>query len=217
MGTNHDEIFEYGWNDEGAVCSHSYLLPVIDKTIRKYVAKVGNREKVSVFDAGCGNGYLARHFYECGFQTAGCDNSASGINSARTACPGGHFEVLSVYDDMAAVFGKDWDIVVSSEVIEHLYNPRLFVRRVAALLRPGGLFIVTTPYHGYVKNFVLAAAGALDRHFTALWDGGHIKFWSFKTLSVLLREQGFVHPGFHGAGRLPLLWKSMVVTSLKSL
>ncbi|MBB3777235.1 hypothetical protein FHS52_003232 [Erythromicrobium ramosum] len=37
-----------------------------------------------------------------------------------------------------------------------------------------------------MKNVILAASGKLDRHFTALWDGGRIKFFSVATLSVLL-------------------------------
>jgi 2-polyprenyl-6-hydroxyphenyl methylase/3-demethylubiquinone-9 3-methyltransferase len=57
-------------------------------------------------------------------------------------------------------------------------------------LKPAGHFIVSTPYHGWLKNVVLALSGKMDNHFTALWDGGHIKFWSRETLSRLLRSKG---------------------------
>ena len=70
---------------------------------------------------------------------------------------------------------------------------------------------MSTPYHGYVKNVALALAGKLDDPFPALWDGGHIKFFSRNTLEQMLREQGFEVTGFAGAGRLPYLWKSMLV------
>ena len=60
------------------------------------------------------------------------------------------------------------------------------------LLRPGGLFVVPTPYNGYLKNVALAVSGRMDRHWIALWDGGHIKFWSWKTIRVMLKEGGFV-------------------------
>jgi 2-polyprenyl-6-hydroxyphenyl methylase/3-demethylubiquinone-9 3-methyltransferase len=73
--------------------------------------------------------------------------------------------------------------------------------------------VLTTPYHGYLKNLALAVTGAMDAHFTALWDGGHIKFWSYRTLRQLLQEFGFGHCEFRGAGRWPALWKSMVVTA----
>lgn len=215
MSTTLDKTSDYGWKGEGQVCSHEYLIPVIDKVIEKYRQGHAQVENLRIFDAGCGNGFLAGHLLTCGFETAGCDESATGINIAKQQYPLVRFKVMSVYDDMAGVFGRDWDIVVSSEVIEHLFSPRLFVRRASDLLKPGGLIVLTTPFHGYVKNIVLAATGSLDRHFTALWDGGHIKFWSFKTLKLLLKEQGFEQPTFYGAGRVPYLWKSMVVSAKK--
>ena len=78
-------------------------------------------------------------------------------------------------------------------------------------LRTGGTIVLTTPYHGYLKNLALALSGKLDDHFTALWDGGHIKFWSRRTLIRLLQEFGFEVREFRGAGRVVWLWKSMVV------
>jgi hypothetical protein len=53
----------------------------------------------------------------------------------------------------------------------------------------------------------------MDNHYSALWDGGHIKFWSRSTLTTLLQEHGFRVIRFEGAGRVPLLWKSMIVTA----
>ena len=47
------------------------------------------------------------------------------------------------------------------------------------------------------------------------WDGGHIKFWSCTTVSQLLNESGFRIVRFIGAGRLPFLWKSMIVVAQK--
>jgi 2-polyprenyl-3-methyl-5-hydroxy-6-metoxy-1,4-benzoquinol methylase len=82
------------------------------------------------------------------------------------------------------------DVVVSTEVVEHLYHPQRLIQNAFRLLKPSGHFIVSTPYHGYVKNVVLALSGKLDNHFTALWDGGHIKFWSHETLSELLTGKG---------------------------
>ena len=70
---------------------------------------------------------------------------------------------------------------------------------------------------GYLKNCALAISGKLDAHFTALWDGGHIKFWSRRTLTALLQEAGFQVVSFRGAGRCPWLWKSMLIAARKPL
>ncbi len=71
--------------------------------------------------------------------------------------------------------------------------------------------IISTPYNGYLKNIVIALLDGFDKHHTVLWDGGHIKFWSFKTISALLKEFDFDVVKFKGVGRLPYLWKSMII------
>ena len=105
--------------------------------------------------------------------------------------------------------------VISMEVIEHLYSPRTFAAFVRSILEAngGGRFILTTPYHGYLKNLSIALAGKADRHYSALWEGGHIKFWSRRTLAILLREAGFRNMAFTGAGRIPYLWRHMVFSA----
>jgi 2-polyprenyl-3-methyl-5-hydroxy-6-metoxy-1,4-benzoquinol methylase len=105
--------------------------------------------------------------------------------------------------------------LLSLEVVEHVYFPRKFAACAYALLEPGGTAIISTPYHGYLKNLVLAATGAMDSHFTALWDHGHIKFWSMRTLGELLREAGFRQIDFRRVGRVPALAKSMIAVARK--
>ncbi|MDJ0898543.1 MAG: class I SAM-dependent methyltransferase [Xenococcus sp. MO_188.B8] len=72
-------------------------------------------------------------------------------------------------------------------------------------------------YHGYLKNVLLAVSGKIDQHFTSLWDGGHIKFFSVNTLKTLLELEGFINLKFDFAGRFPYIWKSMLCScTLKS-
>ena len=97
------------------------------------------------------------------------------------------------------------------EVVEHVFYPRKFAVCVHELLEPGGTAIISTPYHGYWKNLALALTGKLDAHFTALWDNGHIKFWSVKTLTTLLTEAGLNVNRVVRVGRVPLFAKSMIV------
>ena len=62
--------------------------------------------------------------------------------------------------------------------------------------------IISTPYHGYLKNLVLALTNKWDAHLNPFWDGGHIKFWSRKTISRLLSENGFRVIQFIGSGTI---------------
>jgi 2-polyprenyl-3-methyl-5-hydroxy-6-metoxy-1,4-benzoquinol methylase len=171
---------------------------------------------VRVLDVGCGNGFTCGEFIKLGCEVVGIDLSRQGIEIARKAHPQGRFEVLPADDKLLDNLGETpFDIVVSTEVIEHLYSPREYTQGCFRALRPGGRFICTTPYHGYLKNLVLSLAGKWDSHANPLWDGGHIKFWSRKTLMRLLTETGFDNLQFHGAGRLPCLWMTMVMSGDK--
>ena len=187
--------------------AHSYLLPDL--------ARILDRSRPRrAFEMGCGNGAVANWCQSRGIEVTGIDFSESGIAQARLAYPGLALSVGSAYDDLAAVYGR-FPVVISLEVVEHLYFPRKFAKSVFDLLEPGGLAIVSTPYHGYLKNLALAASGRLDAHFTALWDGGHIKFWSERTLRQLLAEAGFGSIAFRRVGRVRPLAKSMIATALK--
>ena len=136
-----------------------------------------------------------------------------GISIAREQLPSTAFYPLGVDSDPALITATEglFDTVVSTEVIEHLYAPHLLPRFAWHCLRPGGLLIVTTPYHGYLKNLALSFAGKWDHHHTALWHGGHIKFWSKRTLRSLFEtNNAFRAIEFRGAGRAPYLWNSMI-------
>jgi 2-polyprenyl-6-hydroxyphenyl methylase/3-demethylubiquinone-9 3-methyltransferase len=204
MFKSDSSVPEYGWKDACPTDAHVYLWPVLLDVIKGI-----NIPAPKIFDAGCGNGFLAGQLLMNGYKVSGCDASVLGVNAAIENYPKGNFEVASVYDNLEQRFGADWDIVISSEVVEHLYNPRLFAENLFKMIKPGGYLVISTPYHGYMKNLAIASIGKFDNHFTALWDGGHIKFWSYSTLKMLLKEQGFCDFCFFGAGRFPFygnLW-----------
>jgi len=197
---------DYDYTNSAHSHAHDYLLPHVDAMLESLKPK-------RVFDLGCGNGSTAAHLAQT-YEVVGVDASQTGVEHARAAFPNIRFDVASAYDDLAASYGQ-FDAVVSLEVVEHLYDPRLYARNMFNLVRPGGGIVVSTPYHGYLKNIALAVSGKLDKHFTALWDGGHIKFFSIDTLSRLLTEAGFVDLRFERAGRIPALAKSMICCARK--
>ena len=149
-----------------------------------------------------------------GFDVSGVDISASGIAIGRQNYPHLKLAIGNVYDDLAQVYGQ-FPLVVSLEVIEHCFDPRRFLKTMHDLIAPAGIGILSTPYHGYLKNLALAVSGKWDDHLTALWDGGHVKFFSTATFSALLMECGFKDIQFTYVGRIPPFAKSMIATVRK--
>jgi hypothetical protein len=87
----------------------------------------------------------------------------------------------------------------------------LFISFCKSQLKQGGELIITTPYHGYLKNLMLSLLNKWDSHMDPLWLGGHIKLWSAKTLTKALINGGFSVVEFSGSGRMPYFWKSMII------
>lgn len=203
--------YEYTYTNVCESHHHTYLLPPLLDLIQSIPIKPG--QSLKVLDLGCGNGSLSRQLAKQGYEVVGVEASLSGVQLAQRLIPECQFIHASIYDLPVADLDQQFDVVVSAEVIEHLLYPRELLSAAKRCLNPEGRIILTTPYHGYFKNLVLAALGKMDQHYTALWDGGHVKFFSVSTLSQLLEQEGFTDIRFHFAGRFPYLWKSMLCSA----
>ena len=199
----------YRYVDNKLNASHDYLLPAVKAILANQFPSCQR-----MFELGCGNGSVANALSKFGFEVTGVDASQEGIAQAHQSYPDLNLHLGSAYDNLRNQYGQ-FPVVISLEVVEHLYFPRKFARTVYDLLEPGGTAIISTPYHGYWKNLTMALTGTMDAHFTALWDHGHIKFWSFRTLQALLGEAGFVNIEFYRVGRIPALAKSMIAIAKK--
>ena len=197
----------YGWTSGTAPHSCHYIAPIV-------LARITKLGVIRVLDVGCGNGAFCRILKDAGFDVTGVEYDEAGVRIATQEHPDIRFFCCGVQDDPAdllAQSGGRFDAVVSTEVVEHLFTPQMLPQFARRVLKPGGWLLVSTPYHGYLKNLLLAIAGRWDAHHSPLWHGGHIKFWSRATIGTLLTREGFDVVKFVGVGRLPFLWKSMLL------
>jgi len=176
------------------------------------LALLKERKDRVILDLGCGNGYLANELITMGYNAYGTDASPKGIAIAKKSNPDRFFVQDLLTDELPAELqGLTFNTIVATEVIEHLYDPQGFVDFCKKTFKGKGELIISTPYHGYLKNLLLSILNKWDAHFGPIWYGGHIKFWSKNTLTQLLTEAGFKVTYFKGCGRVPYFWKSMIV------
>lgn len=209
---NKNKINNYGWNSATAPHSCNYITPTILEILNHILVKG------RILDIGSGNGFLCSQLSELGYDMVGTEPDQQGFEISKTNYPNIKFYNLGV-DAEPTILTKEntylFDAVVSTEVIEHLYSPQQIPRLANKVLKDGGYLIISTPYHGYFKNLALAVMDKWDFHHHPFVEGGHVKFWSRRTLTRLLQENGFEVVAFHGVGRLPYLWKSMILVAKK--
>lgn len=140
-----------------------------------------------ILEVGCGDGAFTTELAKYSSFVTALDLSASQIEENRRRFPGIAFAQHDVAEPLPfpdAAFDVAW----CSEVLEHLFDPAFALREMHRVLRPGGRLLVTVPYHGGLKN-VLIALFKWDEHFTP--SNPHLRFFTPRTLSRITRAAGF--------------------------
>lgn len=142
----------------------------------------------AVLEVGCGDGSFTRNLAVLSSHVTAIDISASQIERNARAQP----EIKFIQHDVAQPFpfaNEAFDVIWCSEVLEHLFDPGVALREMQRVLAPGGRLLVTVPYHGVLKD-VLIALFKWDEHFSP--TNPHIRFFTRKTLSQLAESAGFM-------------------------
>jgi SAM-dependent methyltransferase len=137
----------------------------------KYFAPHG--ETLKMLDVGCGTGRvlsLFRQYHSGKTETVGLDSDE---HATKLAAGKGH-QVIHGMFETASIPRASFDFVYSSHVIEHVADPGAFLRKVQAILKPGGLFFCETPNIGSIDARLLSRLG--------IWGGFHFpRHWTFFT------------------------------------
>ncbi|WP_166301363.1 bifunctional 2-polyprenyl-6-hydroxyphenol methylase/3-demethylubiquinol 3-O-methyltransferase UbiG [Bradyrhizobium sp. 26S5] len=144
-----------------------------------------------LLDIGCGAGLLCEPFTRLGAQVIGIDPSATNISAAKLHADKGHLSIdyrCTTIEDMDV--RERFDIVLAMEVVEHVVDVGAFIKRCAAMLKPGGLMVVSTLNRNW-KSFALAIVGA---EYVLRWLPRGTHEWSkFVTPAELERYLGDVN------------------------
>jgi 2-polyprenyl-3-methyl-5-hydroxy-6-metoxy-1,4-benzoquinol methylase len=120
-------------------------------------------------------------------------------------------------------FGGYFDVVIASEVIEHLENPRHTIRELARLCRAGGHVIITTPNNESIRSLLALVLRGHFVDFDKGWYPGHITPVLRKDFTRMFTEAGLLplEFGFTRYGSLPgrpiKTWQAVSFGLLKGL
>ena len=106
-----------------------------------------------VLEIGSGLGYLTYALNREGYRCLGVDISAEAVRAA-SARYGDHY-VCAPVESFAIEHRRQYDVVVATEVVEHLPDAPTVFRTLVSLLRPGGCLVITTPNKSLYSDDVL--------------------------------------------------------------
>lgn len=204
-----NEYYERYWDAPEAY--NDPTMPQRRELLLRHLAALPPESRV--LDLGCGRGEFCDLFRSMKFRPEGIDISRQVIEHARGRYPGISFHAGEAHE-LLPQRAASFDCVFSSEVIEHLFDVGEYLQTVNRLLKDGGLYVLTTPYHGFVKNVLIDAlnyAGHYDPF------GQHIRFFDRRGLMGCLQQFGFRPLVWTGYGRPWPFWKSFFVVSRKEL
>jgi SAM-dependent methyltransferase len=152
-----------------------------------------------ILDVGCHTGALIRRLHDTGYK------NVEGTDLAQKFEEGAFpFTTADLNEPYEHLFnGKKFDVIVASEVVEHLDNPRHFLKGAHRLLSDGGIIIVTTPNVGFFEGRIkFLLKGELWGFGANNYQGQrHISPVTMEQAPLLLDECGFdlTHIGTAGS------------------
>ena len=163
----------------------------------------------SMLDIGCGNGRLLHQFRARYTQLIGLEYSGVRLAQARVNLEGLAFAAIQgSAEDMGSVSSESVDRIISADTIEHVPDVYAAVAEMFRVLRPGGTLVINTPNIAFAKKRVLLLLGRFpstsqpnEGHGSdILFDGGHLHYFTYRSLRLLLKRAGFQIVGWKGFG-----------------
>ena len=165
------------------------------------ILAMGEHAKGDLLDIGCGFGFVT-HFWNA----MGLGN-AVGLEAAGYGQKGRELLGIEIheqyYGDCEKLRGRKFDMIYSSEVLEHIGDPAGFLRETRGALRNGGILVITTPATDDIdaRKEDSRTMAVLSPHF-------HYFVSSEKGLSTMLGASGFKNVRIHNYGGGLVAWAS---------
>lgn len=144
------------------------------------------REQARVLDLGCSDGTLGARLRELGHEVTGVD--VVDVPGARERLD--RFLVADLDHGIPTDAGRDFDVVLAADVLEHVRDPARLLLDARAALRPGGRVLACVPNfaHWYPRARVLLGRFDYDRR--GILDADHVRFFTARSFERTISAAG---------------------------
>ncbi len=156
-----------------------------------------NDKSLKALDIGSGYGFFSAAALKQGFEVAAI-NPSIWENDV--------FEAMNGFRPVESTFEESdfnsqseaFDLVILSQVLEHIYDPAIFLNQIHKLLKKNGVLAIAVPNFNSIRVRLL---GTRDN--SCLWCPEHVSYFTINSLSLLLNKVNFSVINYHNISRMP--------------
>lgn len=152
---------------------------------------LGNLSDKSLFEIGFGEGYILKSAANAGMEISGVDFTDSGLQTTHPELSQ-NVEVSDAYQHIDNLIVKNvhFDACVIQNVLEHVIDPILMIKKIKAILKPNGYVIINVPNDYSDLQLEALKTGLIDREF---WFGPieHLHYFNTENLPKFVESHGF--------------------------
>ena len=162
--------------------SDHLLSPITVKRYHELLDTFEHYKKTNkILDIGCGDGYFLREAKNRGWQVYGTEFSDHAYEIGKKKGITMHKGILNPENYSF----RDFDVITSFEVIEHINNPKEEVENINKLLRTGGLFYFTTPNFNSISRLISKLP------WNVILYPEHLSYYTAGSMNRFLTKKGF--------------------------
>jgi len=139
-------------------------------------------KKGTLLDCGCGEGYLLRFFNEIGYKCYGFDLSEKAVKTTS----GEGLTVIKGDLEEKIPFNKKFDIIICSDILEHIYNIESPIANMKSALKEDGILVISIPNDFTIFHRIKILFGIIYYEIYS----SHLHYFTQKQFRKILKENG---------------------------
>ena len=156
--------------------------------VKKILELLGDVQGKKILDLGCSQGVFGKILIDRGAKVIGCDISSKHIEVAKGVLSKSF--VFDIENDDFSMFDRNFDFIIASELIEHLFLPDKFLENIKTIMSDNTKLIITTPNFLMWTNRLKMLFGKFEYTKTGFLDESHIHFFSHNSLKRAVNKAG---------------------------
>ena len=147
---------------------------------------------LTTLDVGCGYGALGEQIQNLGFTVWGIERSRVAMEKCKGRIAHSiEADILSEAEVSHAIADQRVDVIIFSDVLEHLYDPFSILKNYSKYLKPGGRLLISLPNALNWEMRIRLFFGSFEYQDTGALDRTHLRFFTFRTARRLVEAAGF--------------------------